>query len=88
MLALEPAQQQAFMELLYRIKAGDTGKSAQEQMQGFAERLIDKGAKLIVAGCTEVPLVLHEGMISVPLVGSSDVLVGSSIAIGLGEREP
>lgn len=45
-----------FMSLLYRIKSGDTGKQVQREMRGLAESM--PGTDVLVAACTEVPLVL------------------------------
>ena len=47
-----------FMTLLYRIKAGD--KDVKGDMLELANSLITQGAEAIIAGCTEVPLVLFE----------------------------
>jgi aspartate racemase len=36
--------------------------------------LIDKGAEAIIAGCTEIPLILKEGDVSVPLIDPTQIL--------------
>jgi aspartate racemase len=48
-------------------------------MQAVADGLVQRGAEIIVGGCTEVPLVLREGDIPWPLVNSTDVLVAKTI---------
>jgi len=78
LLAME--DQAAFMRLLYRIKAGDVGADARSRMAQFAENLIAQGAKAVIAGCTEVPLVLGAGEVSAPLVSSTDALVRATLA--------
>ncbi len=75
----------SFMNLLYRIKAGD--KDVRDDMKTLAEQLISQGAQAIIAGCTEVPLVLQQEDISVPLINSTDVLVARTIAYATGEAE-
>ena len=65
-LTLPAAEQAAFMELVYRIKSGDTGPDVHRQMIKLAETLVVRGARAIVAGCTEVPLVLHDTGVVVP----------------------
>ncbi|MEX2541463.1 MAG: amino acid racemase [Trueperaceae bacterium] len=82
----EGAQRETFMELLYRIKTGDRGAEVRARMAELAGRLIDGGAQAIVAGCTEVPLVLAEGDVPGVLVNSTDVLVKATAAIATGER--
>lgn len=75
---------ETFMTLLYRIKAGD--KEVGGDMLELANSLISQGAEAVIAGCTEVPLVLFERDLSVPLVNSTDVLVESTIAYATGTR--
>ncbi len=85
---LEPEgeRRERFMELLYRIKAGDKGPAVRTDMRALAAELIAEGAEVLVAGCTEVPLVLFEDDLSVPLIDSTDVLVDATIAHATGTR--
>ena len=82
----EGAAREAFMELLYRIKAGDMGDAVRREMLELAEGLLRSGAEALVAGCTEVPLVLAAEDLSVPLVASTDALVTATLAYARGER--
>jgi aspartate racemase len=66
--------QASFMELLYRIKSGERGADIRRAMQELGEELIAAGAEILIAGCTEVPLVLTSGENTKPLVDSTDVL--------------
>jgi aspartate racemase len=50
------------------IKAGITGGRPQETIRNIATALIRRGAQAIVAGCTEVPLVLREDDLPVPFI--------------------
>src|SRR5262249_31663053 len=67
-LTLEPEQQQAFMQLIYRIKSGDTGTALRQAMLVLARSLFQRGAQLLLAGCTEVPLVITAADLSGPMV--------------------
>ena len=69
-----------FMTLLYAIKTGHTGPKATAEMAAIAGVLVDQGAEAIIAGCTEVPLVLGAGDLAVPLVNSTDALALATIA--------
>jgi aspartate racemase len=69
----EPSQTQ-FMSLLYRIKAGERGADIQNAMRQLGEELIAAGADILIAGCTEVPLVLHQGDNTKSLIDSTDIL--------------
>ena len=77
-----------FMALLARIKGGDTGEEARAQMGGLAPALLDQGADALVAGCTEVPLVLGEVDVAAPFVDSAAVLADRTVAFGLGAWTP
>ncbi|MBU3079205.1 aspartate/glutamate racemase family protein [Sphingomonas quercus] len=79
---LLPAEAQAhFMALIYRIKAGDTSAKARAEMAAFAATLVDAGAQAVVAGCTEVPLVLDGGDVAAPLLSTTDILVAATLAL-------
>lgn len=75
-----------FMELLYRIKAGERGTDLNETMAELARGLVDRGAAVVVAGCTEVPLVLRADALPVPLVDSTAVLARATVAYARGLR--
>jgi len=74
----------AFMDLLYRIKTGQTGPSARAEMRAMAMDLVDRGADAFVAGCTEIPLVLDAADLPIPMISSTDVLVRETIAYSKG----
>ncbi len=50
------------------IKAGHTTGGPREAILSVAGSLIERGAEAVIAGCTEVPLVLRPEDISVPLI--------------------
>jgi len=72
---LTTADQPAMMALIYGVKAGKTDAAARAGMAAIARELADAGAELIVAACTEVPLLLAPADSPVPLVDSTDALV-------------
>lgn len=82
-LGLEPiipdaAQQARFMELVYRIKAGDLGADVRD---GMAELAAGMDAEALIAGCTEVPLVLEPARLSVPLLDAGALLAARCVAV-------
>jgi aspartate racemase len=90
-LGLEPvtvddARQARFMELLYAIKGGDTGPAVSAAMAALGEGLIAAGAEVVIAGCTEVPLVLGDGDLPRPLIDSTAVLAAATVAYAKGRR--
>ncbi len=79
-VVLEEAGQARFMDLLYRIKAGEQDAPVRAAMAGLARELVEAGAGLVIAGCTEVPLVLAAADLAVPLVDSSRALARATVA--------
>ncbi|MBT5032214.1 MAG: amino acid racemase [Proteobacteria bacterium] len=76
-----------FMELVYQIKAGETGKQSSATMEHLANELVEQGAEILLAGCTEIPLVLDAERLAVPFYCSTDVLVSRVIDYALGVRD-
>ena len=72
---------QELMRLVTRIKAGDQGADVSAGMRSLADALVARGAQTIIAGCTEIPLVLKPEVLDVPLVSSTDVLAAATVAI-------
>ena len=75
----EGERRERFMALLYRIKRGDKGAAVRRGMLALATELVEAGAEAIVAGCTEVPLVLFAADLPVPLVDSTEALVKATV---------
>ena len=71
------------MRLIRAIKGGDTGAGVRGPMTELARRLVDAGAAVIIAGCTEIPLVLEDDVDGVPLISSTDVLAQKTVDYGL-----
>jgi aspartate racemase len=68
------------MRLITRIKAGDQGAEVGAGMRSLADALVSRGAQTIIAGCTEIPLVLRPEVLDVPLISSTDVLAAATVA--------
>ena len=75
------------MELVYAVKGGDADEAAFARMAAIGQAMIDRGATAIVAGCTEIPLILDPARLSVPVIMSTDVLARATVAIARGERQ-
>lgn len=65
----------AMAALVARVKSGDTGPTARAQASAIAQALADAGAELLIAACTEIPLVLDPSSSPLPLLSSTDLLV-------------
>lgn len=84
LVTLDAERQEAFMGLLYRIKGGDTGSDVRKAMKKLAQRLIDDGAETVIAGCTEVPLVLSPADLRGGLIDPGELLAKRCVAVCLG----
>ncbi len=80
----EGETRERFMGLLYRIKAGEVGAESRAEMKAIADALLARGGGSVVAGCTEVPLVLDAADLDVPLISSTDALVKATVAYAQG----
>jgi aspartate racemase len=77
----DDAETKALMSLITRIKAGDTGPEVADGMCELAAAMVTRGAEVIIAGCTEIPLVLDADRVDVPLVSSTDALARATVAM-------
>lgn len=73
----------AFMPLIFAVKAGDTGPAVHAAMAAQAAAMVAAGAQVLVAACTEVPLVFGPDDATVPVVSATDALVTATLAAAL-----
>ena len=79
------AELQELMRLVNGIKGGMRDDETAADMQRLAIALQDRGAEAIIAGCTEIPLVLTPTMLSVPLLSSTDLLAERTVQLARGD---
>ena len=84
LVTLPAEAQDQFMALLTQIKAGDIGPRVAKAMADLAQILVDQGAEAVIAGCTEVPLVLSAGDVSKPLLDAGELLARRCVNVCLG----
>lgn len=72
-------QQARIMDLVNAVKAGDRSEEVRAEMREIATSLVDRGAKVIVAACTEIPLVLADGDLPVPVIESTEELALATV---------
>lgn len=84
-LQLSKSEQAAMMQLIFRIKRGDHSLDVSHEMVNLTNSLIQQGADVIIAGCTEIPLVISAERLTVPFISSTDVLAEHTVAICLGQ---
>lgn len=62
------------------IKAGDRSDATRAALAGAAAQLVAAGAEVIIAACTEVPLLLRQADVTVPLIDSTAALARATLA--------
>ncbi|PIE76947.1 MAG: aspartate racemase [Clostridiales bacterium] len=70
--------QQRVMQAIYGddgIKAGNVSGKPVALLSAVAQHLVERGAELIIAGCTEVPLALRQEHVSVPLLNPLHIVI-------------
>lgn len=70
----EPADQHTVMEAIYAVKAGNLGSELRASLVRVAQSLVEQGADVIVAACTEIPLALTAAESPRPLVDPAVLL--------------
>lgn len=74
------------MKLVNSIKIGEIGSGVTASMKRLADELVERGAELIIFGCTEIPIVLDASELDVPALSSTDELAKRTIAIARGDE--
>lgn len=75
-------QERYFMQPIYEpwgIKVGNIGARPRKRLERGARILVENGADAVIAGCSELPLVLSQERMSFPLVDTIDVLLQAAI---------
>jgi len=79
-----------FMSLVYQVKAGENSAAMHLAMETLAHSLLNRGAQGLIAGCTEIPLLMpmypEASFHGAPLLSSTDILVASTIDYALGKK--
>jgi len=67
------------MKAIYAVKAGNLSEKIKENFLKITQKIIDKGAETIIAGCTEIPLILKEDDNLVPLIDPTQILAKAAV---------
>ncbi len=65
-------------QAIYLIKSGMFDKARKIALQQ-SESLIKRGAQSIIAGCTEIPLILKQGDLEVDVIDATDILAKACV---------
>ena len=75
----EEEEQHKLMEVIYGIKAGQDFFLLKKQIIEIARLQIRKGAQGVILGCTEIPLVLKDGDLEIPIIDPTFILAQKAI---------
>lgn len=76
--------QDEVMAAIYGVKAGDLVKGRELALK-CGQALVSMGAQAVIAGCTEIPLVLHDGDLAVPVIDATRILAAACVREALGQ---
>ena len=89
LIVLSPdVQKSEVMEAIYGkegIKAIGPSMKSKRLIRGASRTLIRQGAQAIIAGCTEVPLVLKDGDLPIPVIDPVTLLALAAIKMARGK---
>jgi aspartate racemase len=66
------------------VKAGRTGAEETALVQATAAELVERGAQSLIVACTELPLILRQEHVTVPLFDPTRILARSAVAAARG----
>jgi len=78
-LTPEETDQEKIMHIIYGIKAGKEKLPLKEMSNGVVKRLQERGAKAVIAGCTELSLVMEQDKMDIPLYDALDILAQAAV---------
>lgn len=76
--------QEIVVSVISSVKAGDKGPAVRAKTREVAERLARAGAQAVFTGCTELPLVLEDGDVSIPVLDPTQVLAEAAVRFARG----
>jgi aspartate racemase len=75
------------MKAVRGIKAGSDPAITEELLAVAGQHLADRGAELIVLGCTEIPLAYNPARVDLPVVNATRVLAEKAVEIFYQQKE-
>jgi aspartate racemase len=74
------------METIGRVKAGQIDEATRIPVLTAARELERTGAQALLAACTELPVVLNQELVSVPLIDPTDILARAAVRIATDDE--
>lgn len=83
-IAPDRKHQDMTTDAIFAVKAGRTGPDVRRLAADAGEHLAACGAEAVIAGCTEIPLILGDGDISVPVIDATLALAIAAVRFARG----
>jgi aspartate racemase len=71
------------MKAIYAVKGGESSEVPRRLIREAASHLGSRGAEAIIAGCTEVPLILRDGDLAIPIIDPTWILARAAVRCAL-----
>jgi aspartate racemase len=85
-LVPEDALQEKVMQVLYEIKSTSVTSESSKVLKSAAEDLAERGADVVILGCTEIPLALKKEDCNFPLIDPMELIAQEVIRRTLESR--
>ncbi len=82
----EATQKRFVLPAIHEVKVNGASHKARRLVQRAADELVARGAQIVIAGCTEIALVLKDGDLRTPVVDPISVLADAAIDYAGGTR--
>lgn len=82
----EGARRDELMDLVYKVKRGDDPDTLRAPLRALVDRLVQGGAEVVIAACSEIPLVLSGEDVPVPWVDASEALAAATVEAARAPR--
>jgi len=69
------------MRIIYAIKKGEQPGIFKAKLLQVCETLISDGAEVIIAACTEIPLIMHSNDLPIPFVDVNHLLAKAVVEL-------
>lgn len=80
-------EKESIMDVVRRIKAGEKTEDMVSTVKIVSQKLIKRGAKIVISGCTELPLIYDGSDLAVPYIDPVDLLARKAVELAMGNIE-
>jgi len=82
----DESQREIIHRIIYdELVAGEIKKSSKDQYLSIIEDLVSKGAQGVVLGCTEIPLLVKQADVKVPVFDTTSIHATAAVDFALEE---